>query len=51
MPGLNNFESRQVVHDSQGLRVTLRLADDSTSGPNINSTADDLTLGPTINSV
>ena len=51
MPGLNNFESRQVVHDSQGLRATVRLADDSTSGPNINNTADDLTSAPTINSV
>ena len=51
MPGLNNFESRQVAHDSRGLRVTLRLADDSTSGPNINNTADDLTSGPTIISV
>ena len=51
MPGLNYFESRQVVHDWQGLRVTVRLADDSTSGPNINNTADDLTSAPTINSV
>ena len=48
MPGFNNFESRQVAHDSRGLRATLRLADDSTSGPN---TADDLTSGPTIISV
>ena len=49
MPGLNNFESRQVAHDSRGLRVTVRLADDSTSGPN--NTADDSTSGPTIISV
>ena len=51
MPGLNNFESCQVTHDLQGLRVTVRIADDSTSGPNINNTADDSTSAPTINSV
>ena len=48
MPGLNNFESRQVAHDSQGLRVTVRIADDSTSNP-INNTADDSTLVSTNN--
>ncbi len=37
MPGLNNSESRQVTHDSQGLRVTVRIADDSTSNSNINN--------------
>ena len=42
MPGLNNFESRQVAHDSKGLRVTVRIADDSTSNPN--NTANDSTL-------
>ena len=49
MPGLNNSESRQVTHDSQGLRVTVPIADDSTSDPtNNNNYADDLTS--TINS-
>ena len=46
MPGLNNSESRQVTHDSQGLRVTVRIADDSTSNSNINNNnnaADDST--------
>ena len=45
MPGLNNSESRQVTHDSQGLRVTVRIADDSTSNPNNNNNnaADDST--------
>ena len=43
MPGLNNFESRQVAHDSQGLRVTVGIADDSTSNRNNNNIADDLT--------
>ena len=37
MPGLNNSESRQVTHDSQGLRVTVRIADDSTSNSNNNN--------------
>ena len=37
MPGLNNSESRQVTHDLQGLRVTVRIADDSTSNSNINN--------------
>ena len=47
MPGLSNSESttepRQVVHNSQGLRVTVRnyTVDDSTSTQNNNS--DDLT--------
>ena len=48
MPGLNNSESRQVVHDSQGLRVTVSIADDSTSNP-INNTADDSRLVSTNN--
>ena len=48
MPGLNNSESRQVTHDSQGLRVTVRIADDSTSNPN-NNTADDSTSDPNNN--
>ena len=45
MPGLNNSESRQVTHDSQGLRVTVRIADNSTSNSNNNNnnTADDST--------
>ena len=46
MPGLNNSESRQVTHDSQGLRVTVRIADDSTSNSNNNNNnnaADDST--------
>ena len=49
MPGLNNSESRQVTHDSQGLRVTVRIADDSTSNSNNNNnnTADDSTSGLT----
>ena len=47
MPRLNNSESRQVTHDSQGLRVTVRIADDSTSA-NYN-TADDSTSAPTNN--
>ena len=44
MPGILNSQSRQVTHDSQGLRVTVRIADDSTSTNNI--TADDSTLAP-----
>ena len=48
MPGILNSESRQVTHDSQGLRVTVRISDDSTSNSN-NNTADDSTLGPTNN--
>ena len=45
MPGLNNSQSRQVTHDSQGLRVTVRIADDSTSNSNNNNNnaADDST--------
>ena len=50
MPGLNNCENRQVTHDSQGLRVTVRFTDDSTSEP-INNAADDLTSDPAIISV
>ena len=50
MPGLNNCENRQVVHDSQGLRVTVCFTDDSTSEP-INNAADDLTLVSTNNDV
>ena len=46
MPGLNNSESRQIAHDSQGLRVTVRIADDSTS-TNYNNTADDSTSATT----
>ena len=45
MSGLNS-ESRQVTHDSQGLRVTVCIADDSTSNSNINNNnnaADDST--------
>ncbi len=44
MPGFNS-ESRQVTHDSQGLRVTVRIADDSTSNSNNNNNnaADDST--------
>ena len=49
MPGLNNSESRQVAHDSQGLRVTVCIADDLTSATNNNNTADDSTSGPTNN--
>ena len=49
MPGFFNSESRQVAHDSQGLRVTVRIADDLTSATNNNNTADDSTLGPTNN--
>ena len=45
MPGLNNTQSRQVAHDSQGLRVTLNLADDSTSGLNVSNSAGDSTSG------
>ena len=41
MPGLNNSESSQVTHDSQGLRVTVRIADDSTSNSNNNNNAAD----------
>ena len=45
MPGLLNTneasEPCQVIHNSHGLRVTVRNADDSTSTPN--NTADDLT--------
>ena len=48
MPGLNNSESRQVTNDSQGLRVTVSIADDSTSNNN-NNTADDSTSDPTNN--
>ena len=48
MPGLINSESRQVAHDSQGLRVTVRIADDSTS-TNYNNAADDSTSAPTSN--
>ena len=46
MPGL--FESRQLAHDSQGLRVTVRFTDDSLSEPN-NNAADDLTMVSTNN--
>ena len=53
MPGLNNSESRQVTHDSQGLRVTVRIADDSTSNSNNNNNnnnaADDSTSDLTNN--
>ena len=45
MPGLNNTQSLQVTHDSQGLRVTRRFADDSTSGLNVTNFADDSTSG------
>ncbi len=48
MPGIFNSESRQVAHDFQGLRVTVRIANDSTSTNN-NNTADDSTLAPTNN--
>ena len=48
MPGILNSESHQVTHDSQGLKVTVRISDDSTSNNN-NNTADDSTLGPTNN--
>ena len=48
MPGIFNSESGQVAHDSQGLRVTVLIADDSTSTNN-NNTANDSTLAPTNN--
>ena len=48
MPGIFNSESRQVAHDLQGLRVTVSIADDSTSTNN-NNTANDSTLAPTNN--
>ena len=42
MPGLINI---QATYDSQGIRVTRRFADDSTSGPNVTNSADDSTSG------
>ena len=48
MPGNFNSESHQVAHDTQGLRVKVSIADDSTSTNNNNS-ANDSTLAPTNN--
>ena len=45
MPGLNNTQSLQATYESQGIRVTQRFADDSTSGPNVTNSADDSTSG------